>query len=220
MTKELSNKIIKHLSPKRIIPLTLIGTMTLFTSCDDDNPISQAVDEIEEVSELQQMQEKWQAPCSDSSILSASTTENVTFSGKDFTQEYLISSDTSCSTIEGVVTYNGNFEIDESNNGQDSYDLDLSYQEMKVLLNSETAVDLFNAVNFCGIEDWQINQERVVVSTETGANCFIDKLPKTLYGKVLVDDSEDKMYLSAEFTENPEERSETVDRAKVYSEID
>jgi len=206
---------------KSIMAMTLLGTMGMLASCDDDNPITEAIDEVEETAELQQLQETWQAPCAESSILSASSVEKITFEGTDFTKTMTISSDSSCSSAEGVVTMTGDFSIDETSADTDAvYNLDLSYQQMKVTLNNETAVDLFNAVNFCGVEDWKVNEEVVIESSETSEDCFISELPKTVYGKVEVDDSEDKMYLSAEFTDAAEDRPETVDRARVYSEVD
>ncbi len=206
---------------KSLMAMTLLGTMGMLASCDDDNPIAEAVDEVEETAELQQLQETWQAPCAESSILNASSVEKITFEGTDFTKTMTISSDSSCSSAEGVVTMTGDFSIDETSADSDAvYNLDLSYQQMKITLNNETAVDLFNAVNFCGVEDWKVNEEVVIESSETSQDCFISELPKTEYGKVEVDDSEDKMYLSAEFTDAAEDRPETVDRARVYSEVD
>ncbi|MAF77103.1 MAG: hypothetical protein CME63_12475 [Halobacteriovoraceae bacterium] len=206
---------------KKLMTLSLVGAMGMLASCDDDNPIAEAVDEIEETSELQQLQETWQAPCAESTVLNASSVEKISFEGNDFTKTMNISSDSSCSSTEGVVTMTGEFSIDETSADTDEvYNLDLTYQQMKITLNNETAVDIFNAVNFCGVEDWTVGEEVVIESSETGEDCFVSELPKTVYGKVEVDDSEDKMYLSAEFVDESENRPETVDRAKVYTEVD
>lgn len=202
---------LKKLSLLLLIPAT-------FTACDsDDNPVTELVDGIDEqVTKYVELQEAWNSECGDSRLLNTSVRTTYEFDGDDFSDTKTLFSDTGCSEVIGLISMTGTYEIDGD---EDEKDLNLTYNTLKVRVDTEAAVTVLNAVNFCGVDDWQSGQTRDI-ATVGNDQCYISSLPKTKYGKVLVDDSEDVMYLSDDFVEDPNERPQTVGRGTSYRDND
>lgn len=202
---------------KSIATLSTAALCLTLASCGDDNPIQEAIDEgSEQTTQFIEMQEDWKSPCMDSSLLNSSVQKTLSFNGDQFSESIAVFSDASCNSSEGQISMSGDFDVE---GGDEVKNLDLHYKDVAVKPNSEIAVDIFSAVNLCGVDNWQEGQE-VKVAGENLENCFISNVPQSKFGKVEVDDSEDSLYLSSEFSSKPEDRPQGVDYEFVYKEQD
>ncbi len=159
------------------------------------------------------LQNSWMAECKGSKILSASTRQLYTFKGKHFVEKRLFFSDGDCKDMIGEATLTGNFDVKTH---EDLYDLSLKYKKMTLLANSSLAIDLFNAVELCGIEEWKLNTS-YTISNSKDKECFISHVPKTKYGHLKIE--KDKLYFSSYFKDSKDDLELSIDRSLPYTKM-
>lgn len=202
---------------KTVSTLSTAALCLALVSCGDDDPIQEALNEgDEQTTQFIMMQEDWVSACMESNLLNTSIQKTFSFNEDEFSEKVAIFSDSSCSSNEGEIAMRGDFDVE---GGDEIKDLNLNYKNVTVKPNSDIAVDILSAVNFCDVDNWQKGQE-IKVAGENLDNCIISSVPELRYGKVEVDDSEDSLYLSSEFSLSPEDRPQRVDYEVVYRDQD
>ena len=104
---------------------------------------------------------KWQNSCSKMDWLGFSYNQvTFNFSGLgDFDKTTTLFSDANCATAIGSLTENGTYAaLGDSPALTGAQNINFTISEAKVSADTDTAVNLFNGVSYCGISSWQKGQ--------------------------------------------------------------
>jgi hypothetical protein len=169
------------------LSLGVIISSLLFISCEkEDAVLAQAA--VTNMARAPRLMGKWESECKDSKIVSKSMKEFYKFSGSTLAQQTEYYSNGNCENPAVQVQYDGNVKVDEKNPAvEDAHNLTFNYKTVAVKPLNEEGVKLLKMVNFCGKQDWKVNEKQVLTGQSTNLLCPVAKVPQTYYEVAKID---------------------------------
>ncbi len=203
---------------RNLLETSLFACIFALAACSDSSE-----DAINNTLQDPELNGRYTSACGASDLLDLSMRETFRFEADGTLtryQEFYQEADCSDAEILGTVTLSGSFAVDKETSTDfvgSRIKIDLS--EAYVKASKPLMVDALNTVNFCGANDYSLNNE-VAISGGTGdLTCPVQDVPAVLYGVYREDDGD--LYFNegglSSMAQDPQERPQTIDQEVVYA---
>lgn len=182
--------------------------------CSDDNDGIQAAENCTTDAEFCSMVAR--SSCEGSSIVDLAEHNSLEFNGNTFKRVQRFYASADCSTAEAaVVEYKGEFTVDEEAVKGRPGAMNIALEKGSITVNDETTADLLSAVNFCGVDSYEVGKSYEIKGEQTEGLCPIQNMPVRLYGAYEIDG--DKLMLDNNISDmSTSEKNRDTDLDVVY----
>lgn len=205
-----------------------IAPILSFTGCGDDDDdgkgiVEETQDTVANLIEAYELAGTWTSACAGfnafSDLLDASAKEIIVFGGNNQNLNYSIYSDAQCEEEVAKLRYMGNYALEEDAQERDQYvEIDTTIKNVFLTPRTQPFVDTLNTASWCGISNWQVDQEQEITANLGQGTCQLPvRLQQTTFGLIQVDG--DKLYRSSPLSPAPtseDGRPTSVNRDVVY----
>ncbi len=174
----------KTKTQKILVSFALLTSFSLI-GCSED-----AKEAIQNVADAPTLQGEFTNKCSSSMLLDASEQTSYKFEGNQFTRSQVFFSEDDCVNEAGRIEYVGDFTAEE--NYEDTAtvggDLNIEVTGAKIIPKTDGLATALNAINFCGVNNYESGKEVELTGVQTRGLCPIDNVPAKLYTTYRTDD--------------------------------
>ena len=187
---------------KKLFVFSAAAAMLMAAACDKartSNPITNAAQAAKDPA----LQGKaFKGKCSDRLITTVFTAlaagkalksahATYRFDGANVTRATLLYPETDC---KGDVAYTfeeqGVVDIkDADKTKDDARFIDMVFDKVFVVINSDVGVKVANGIKLCEVEDWAMNQRREVTQVAKNKTCYNTELPRTEHNVYRLEDN-------------------------------
>ena len=192
---------------------SLLIAALFVVGCGDENPTSEITNRVK----APKLMQTWGGECIESEILQLSGRMFLEFDGNNLKQVHEFYNSSDCNSPAARLVYEGEVNVRDAE-PSGAYPLDVTFKKSELVALNETGKDALEAVNFCSVETWNVNQP---VTVNQNQNCPLKAMPATEYHRSLVEG--DKLFIGefvlGEGVSEPTERP-TISRDSALTKVD
>jgi len=183
---------------KTLIIFCTVISLGLFTACEDAEETIQNIDEQEELSEG-----KFLSECSSlgiEGVAGVSKRDEIEFLGNqtEITTTYYSTASCTKDSVIGEKQYEGEFLVEqrESEDGVDQGVIEFELQEAKLTPSNETLVTALNAINYCGVDTYAVDETQDLTDQSDLLICPFESMPANLTSVYFYETNDDILTLT------------------------
>lgn len=145
------------------------GSLVMASACSDDDN-DNIPDEIQKTGDVVELEGTWVTGCMENTILELShTRRQYEFSlNRNFAKIEFLYDNENCENQLIEYRVEGNYRTDRvaDEQGLEGKPIDFEIEKASITPYNETAVDILNGIEFCGISDWAAAQAREITNVD------------------------------------------------------
>ena len=203
--------------------MLLIGVaVSVCASCGwlkKENNEGNAVDSTKNTAREWKLMGQWESECKGSDLFHAHEKESYKFEGDLFTYEkkFYIGSEQCDDTPSVSYSYDGTFKLGSTvEAAENARDVNFDYRHSFINPHTDGGIKALEAVHFCGIKEWKIDEKQEIANKNKGADCPLHRVPQKHYDLVKIEDNKLFFGHTGSF-ELSESRPVELDRETVYN---